>query len=1018
METRTLSFDHYISLGYNCEVSYRIEDYLKKPIDSYPFTWAYVHDLRKFADGLSDPEDILAHEMTPDGDSDMFRSVKYGMSFHVRASKEQLFREDGSLRNEVAQPALKELRSRYKHLCFKWKALCGSDDRTLFVIKAGGQDWCSDAMKEVFGRLTGAYYCDEGGFRLLIVCERAYFDEERAKTFANGDERILFAAVDRFAADSKTDTDGDIEGWMHALEYADRVSVGYFSVKNREKNRINRVKESGLDKQIKVSVLIPVYNTVKTLDRCLASVTGQSLEDIEIICVDDGSDAATKAELQKCAAKDKRIRVLTHERNMGLLYARKTAIEAARGDYCMILDSDDEFLPHACEKAYKSITAKRADILHFGTELKLESDVPLYRKKGVSEMLHSPCAKLQGADIFRRCFDFKKRTYSWNVWNKIYKTSVLRKAAVYIPPVRCVMAEDFALYFMASYFAKTFAGIREPLIRYYFGEGVSAAEIWSEKDYRNYIARKTACNIVQAFLDHEKPADPVYGETLKKWDDYFFEGVLWNFVCSCPVSIGAKIFDCLAETYTLPSIAERAASLFGYTKVQRIAMLAAGADCLRSEEKPVRTVGFYYHRLHNGGVERVLSELIPLFDAWGYQTVCFVEEESEKDYPLPENCRKVVVPTTIGIDGAGYGVHARALYAELKKTNVDVMLYQASNSLWMLYDLLIVKAAGAKFAATLHELISTPLLFDVPRFAQKPYVLRLADGVQAIARSDEAFLRNFGVNAQYIPNPYGVPQGRKPVRKEGRKILWVGRLDFFQKKPEQALLVFSKVLLSLPQARLCILGSGSAQEEELFRRKIRAMGLKDKVELCGFVQDPSSYYNECDVLLMTSRFEVAPMVLGEAMGYGLPVVCYDMPYVEFIRSGAGCVCVEQGDAGGAAKEIVRVLSDGALREKLSEQSLRTAEQYAAIDLHAFWARFFDRLSEIPSDGDENIRIFLENELDFCYKRVGDSLDTVNLVHLGREFWKKYGFFAAVRKTFGFIRKYGLRATLRRIFLHR
>ena len=774
-----------------------------------------------------------------------------------------------------------------------------------------------------------------------------------------------------------------------------------------------------MDKQIKVSVLIPVYNTVKTLDRCLASVTGQSLEDIEIICVDDGSDAVTKAELQKCAAKDKRIRVLTHEKNMGLLYARKTAIEAARGDYCMILDSDDEFLPHACEKAYKSITAKRADILHFGTELKLESDVPLYRKKGVSEMLHSPCAKLQGADIFRRCFDFKKRTYSWNVWNKIYKTSVLRKAAVYIPPVRCVMAEDFALYFMASYFAKTFAGIREPLIRYYFGEGVSAAEIWSEKDYRNYIARKTACNIVQAFLDHEKPADPVYGESFRKWENYFLEGVLWKFTCECPKQAGANVFDELAAAYGLRNIVEKSVALFGTEKTQRIALLAEGAKCLRCADKPIRTVGFFYHRLYNGGVERVLSELIPLFDSWGYKTVCFVEEENEKDYPLPENCRKVVLPGTVMIEKEEYAAHARALYDELQKNEVDVMLYQATNSPWLLYDLLTVKAAGANFFATLHELASTPILYDLSRFAQKSYVLRLADGVQTIVRSDEAFLRCFGINARYIPNPYFLPENKKPAAKNGTNVLWIGRFDSFQKRPEDALAIFSKVLLSVPDARLYLVGSsGKAANDAAFIKSMRARDQIKNVEFCGFVQDPSSYYNECDVLLMTSRFEVAPMVFGEAMSYGLPIVTYDMPYVEFIREGAGCVCVEQRDLNGAASEIVRIFKDGARRAELSEKSLRVAKEFADTDFKSLWASFFTEAGRVPVAKENDMRIFLENMTDFCTDRIVGELDRVSLVRLGREFWKKYGFFAAVRKTFGFIRKYGLRATLRRIFLHR
>ena len=74
--------------------------------------------------------------------------------------------------------------------------------------------------------------------------------------------------------------------------------------------------------QAKISVLIPVYNTKRTLARCLDSVLGQTLKDIEIICVDDGSDGETKAVLRAYAERDGRIRALTHAENRGLLYAR------------------------------------------------------------------------------------------------------------------------------------------------------------------------------------------------------------------------------------------------------------------------------------------------------------------------------------------------------------------------------------------------------------------------------------------------------------------------------------------------------------------------------------------------------------------------------------------------------------------------------------------------------------------------------------------------------------------------
>ena len=74
-----------------------------------------------------------------------------------------------------------------------------------------------------------------------------------------------------------------------------------------------------MENAVKVSVLIPVYNTFHTLGRCLDSVLKQTLQEIEIICVDDGSDPPTKEVLETYRQKDPRMKVLTLDRNYGIL---------------------------------------------------------------------------------------------------------------------------------------------------------------------------------------------------------------------------------------------------------------------------------------------------------------------------------------------------------------------------------------------------------------------------------------------------------------------------------------------------------------------------------------------------------------------------------------------------------------------------------------------------------------------------------------------------------------------------
>ena len=89
-----------------------------------------------------------------------------------------------------------------------------------------------------------------------------------------------------------------------------------------------------------VSIIIPVYNTEKYLRRCLDSVCSQTLKDIEIICVDDGSTDGSAAILAEYAARDPRIKVIT-QKNAGAGAARNVGIEVATGEYVGFVDSDD-----------------------------------------------------------------------------------------------------------------------------------------------------------------------------------------------------------------------------------------------------------------------------------------------------------------------------------------------------------------------------------------------------------------------------------------------------------------------------------------------------------------------------------------------------------------------------------------------------------------------------------------------------------------------------------------------------
>lgn len=123
----------------------------------------------------------------------------------------------------------------------------------------------------------------------------------------------------------------------------------------------------------RISVVVPVYNVEDCLEWCLDSLRGQTLEDIEIICVNDGSTDGSRELLGKCAERDRRIRIIDQE-NGGLSSARNTGIRAATSDYVCFLDSDDRFHPRACETIVNILDKTCADVLTFGATCYPEED--------------------------------------------------------------------------------------------------------------------------------------------------------------------------------------------------------------------------------------------------------------------------------------------------------------------------------------------------------------------------------------------------------------------------------------------------------------------------------------------------------------------------------------------------------------------------------------------------------------------------------------------------------------------
>lgn len=124
---------------------------------------------------------------------------------------------------------------------------------------------------------------------------------------------------------------------------------------------------------MKVSVIIPVYQVEPYVEDCLKSVLGQTLQDLEIICIHDAGQDQSWDVVKAVTAGDSRVRLFENERNMGLAAVRNRGLALAGGKYVYFLDSDDMITPDAMEMLYERAERERLDVQVFGASFLYES---------------------------------------------------------------------------------------------------------------------------------------------------------------------------------------------------------------------------------------------------------------------------------------------------------------------------------------------------------------------------------------------------------------------------------------------------------------------------------------------------------------------------------------------------------------------------------------------------------------------------------------------------------------------
>ena len=251
----------------------------------------------------------------------------------------------------------------------------------------------------------------------------------------------------------------------------------------------------------KVSILVPVYGVERYIEKCARSLFEQTFGDIEYVFVNDRtkdrSIEVLRSVLELYPERKPQVRIVEHEKNLGLAGARNTAVALARGEYVLHVDSDDYLEPEAVERLVRVAEAERADIVVFDAFLEFEkrntvlksgfdSDKEIYLRKLIS------------------------RQASAAVWGKLIRRSLYTDHNIDIP-AGFDYGEDYAVSPRLAFFANRIAYLPEPLYHYVQYNAGAYTKAITEKRADGFV------NII-SFLETFFKSQGTYGRYKEDFD--------------------------------------------------------------------------------------------------------------------------------------------------------------------------------------------------------------------------------------------------------------------------------------------------------------------------------------------------------------------------------------------------------------------------------------------------------------------------------------------------------------------
>ncbi len=312
--------------------------------------------------------------------------------------------------------------------------------------------------------------------------------------------------------------DADSESTTKHKIQLNAAVIWYEQYKKIEKHNAELISENAVGSaagqgEIKVSIILPVYNTAPYLEQCLDSILAQTLKGFELICVNDGSTDGSLEILKEYAKKDNRISIITQE-NQGLGRSRNNGLKIAKGEYIIFLDSDDVFANVLLEHTYNAGVEKNADIVLFDL---------LHYDHNTKKQLRTTLAHnmIPENEIFSWC-DIPEDIFSVappNTCSGIYRHEFLLEHNLQFQDLP--NAEDVYFTFYARVLAERITIVDEPLYYYRKNRPGSIETVTKNNDPTCFL---------QAFyaLYSDLVKDGIFDSLKKGFQRRFFDTLIYN----------------------------------------------------------------------------------------------------------------------------------------------------------------------------------------------------------------------------------------------------------------------------------------------------------------------------------------------------------------------------------------------------------------------------------------------------------------------------------------------------------